>query len=176
MSTPSYPQRSPVADRKVNAIVEKLKDGDEEKFQKALVFVVEQYIDIKKAEIAFGKLLAAGLREKDPVILLSALQAYRDRMVPVLGKRDEHISSVLEKRPNEAVAYLVDRMAQNAFTIDASENMFLASHMHRALKDTLREIAEAEIAAYDGNVKEDLRELLGDRAEGSDAAPSAPKP
>lgn len=174
--TPAKPQRSPRAERAVASILDAVGPSNEEAFKKALIVAMEHYVGIKKAEVAFATVFAGGLAEKDPVKLMAAVQTYRDAAAEVLGRRDEHVSSVLSSRPNEEIAHLLDRMTDGQFVIAASENMFLASHMHRELKDRLREVAAAEIEnpSFE-NPRAEVKRAIAEMTD-TEAAVDTPKP
>ena len=159
------PKSSPRAERAVAAILESVAPGNDEAFKKALIVAMERYVEIKRAEVDFATVFAAGLEDRDPVKLMSAMQVYRDHVAEMLSSHDEHLGKVLSNRADEEVYYVVDRVTGGQMRRQF-ENHFHDTHMNRAAVKHMRGVAEDVIATRARETpKADVKRLLAEVEE-----------
>ncbi|MDW9481228.1 hypothetical protein GOB57_21525 [Sinorhizobium meliloti] len=175
MSQTPFPSKSPRARRAVAGILESIPFSEKLEVEKAVALVLEQLVQAKHAELVFKKLFAEGLRTKDPVILISAVQAYRDEVSKILVGNDEHLAKTLELKSTVITERIVNRLTDGEFRAQSDGNMFYESEMRRALAARLREVAASATAAYDA--ANEVGKESGGFVEGtSDQAAKTPGP
>jgi hypothetical protein len=150
MSAIRFQSKSPRIKREVAALLESIPFEDKADRQKVVALCLEQLVAAKRAELVFMKLFAEGLKDKNPEILLSSVQAYRDEIAAMIAGRDENLARTLESKSTVVTERIANRMTDGAYgRLADTGNMFTDIEARKALAERLREVADEALVAHD---------------------------
>jgi hypothetical protein len=157
MSAIRFPCKSPSIKRDVKNLLESIPFTEKEEMQKVVALCLQHLVDAKQAQLVFMKLFDQGLKERNPEILLSSVQAYNDELASIIAGKDEHLARVIESKSTVVTERIANRMTDGAFRIMAdSGNTFRDIEVRRALAERLRDVAEEVIKSCDDVVAEEV--------------------
>ena len=153
-------ERFPSIFREVEEMLAAIPYDTKEEREKAVSLTMEHLVPAMEAVNDFKTVLARGMEDGDPVMLLAAVQAYRDRIAAWIGRNDENLGKVLEANGDANVRRAASRLTDGEFHRASDAVTFVREAAYkRALTDILREKAGPVLAAArDRRVEQKLRD------------------